>query len=60
MEEYEFRFSPMSQSDTGAFKLSELPPDLCKLVETLIESLEKPQFVIVTQMQAVPMTDTRR
>ena len=40
MEEYELRFSPMPNLDTGAFKLLELPPDLCKLVEASVESLE--------------------
>ena len=47
MEEYELRFSPISQSDTGAFKLLELPPDLCKLVENSIESLGTPPFVMM-------------
>ncbi|TBU30244.1 sister chromatid cohesion protein Dcc1 [Dichomitus squalens] len=47
MAEYELRFSPASQSDTGAFKLLELPPDLCKLIEASVASLDKPpQFTI--------------
>ncbi|KAI8975859.1 sister chromatid cohesion protein Dcc1 [Trametes punicea] len=31
--EFDLRFSSTSQSDSGAFKLLELPPDLCKLIE---------------------------
>ena len=58
MDEYELRFSPISQSDTGAFKLLELPPDLCKLVEGSIESLETSQFAIVLYMNTVYIANT--
>lgn len=34
MFECELRFSPSSSSDTGAYKLLELPPELCKLIES--------------------------
>ena len=38
MPEVEIRFSP-EQVATGSFRLLELPPDLCKLVESSVDDL---------------------
>ncbi|KAI1791296.1 hypothetical protein LXA43DRAFT_435172 [Ganoderma leucocontextum] len=47
MEKCELRFSTSSLADTGSFKLLELPPDLCKLIESsLADRLERPQLMI--------------
>ncbi|KAI0768752.1 sister chromatid cohesion protein Dcc1 [Trametes elegans] len=46
MAEYDLRFSSSAQSDAHTFKLLELPPDLCKLVEASIDGSSKPSFTI--------------
>lgn len=44
MDEFELRFSSSPQSDTGTFKLLELPPDLCKLIESSVDELQRPRY----------------
>ncbi|RPD63626.1 hypothetical protein L227DRAFT_591615 [Lentinus tigrinus ALCF2SS1-6] len=46
MTECELRFSPSSSTDTGAFKLLELPADLCKLVESSADLATPARFTI--------------
>ncbi|KAF8844679.1 hypothetical protein BDN67DRAFT_894275 [Paxillus ammoniavirescens] len=38
MTEIELRFSPSTAQDTGSFRLLELPPELCQLVDSTAES----------------------
>ncbi|RDX45608.1 hypothetical protein OH76DRAFT_1387628 [Lentinus brumalis] len=44
--ECELRFSPSSSTDTGAFKLLELPADICKLIESS-DTANPPRFTII-------------
>ncbi|KAF5387770.1 hypothetical protein D9615_000479 [Tricholomella constricta] len=39
MAEFDLSFSPSSFNDGGSFKLLELPPDLCKLIEHAIDNI---------------------
>lgn len=39
MTELDLEFSTSLTDDAGAFKLLELPPELCKLIETAVENL---------------------
>ncbi|KIK99326.1 hypothetical protein PAXRUDRAFT_822870 [Paxillus rubicundulus Ve08.2h10] len=38
MTEIELRFSPSAARDTGSFRLIELPPELCQLIDSTAES----------------------
>ncbi|KAF9244926.1 hypothetical protein BU15DRAFT_85766 [Melanogaster broomeanus] len=38
MSEIELRFSPSSAQDTGSFRLIELPPELCQLIDSTAET----------------------
>ncbi|KAI0373427.1 hypothetical protein BV20DRAFT_1100060 [Pilatotrama ljubarskyi] len=46
MAEFDLRFSSSPHSDAGTFKLLELPPDLCKLIEGSLEGASTPSFTI--------------
>ncbi|KAI0356391.1 hypothetical protein OH77DRAFT_1589352 [Trametes cingulata] len=46
MAEFDLRFSSTPQTDTGTFKLLELPPDLCKLIEGSLEDPSRRSFTI--------------
>lgn len=43
MSDIEIRFSPSTSTDTGSFRLIELPPELCQLVESAIDTPSNPQ-----------------
>ncbi|TFK82179.1 hypothetical protein K466DRAFT_603889 [Polyporus arcularius HHB13444] len=45
-EQCELRFSPSSSTDTGTFKLLELPADICKLIESS-DTANFPRFTII-------------
>ena len=38
MSELELRFSPSIDQDAGAFRLIELPPELCQLIDSTVET----------------------
>lgn len=38
MSELELRFSPSTEQDTGAFRLIELPSELCQLIDSAVEN----------------------
>lgn len=38
MSEIELRFSPSCEQDAGAFRLIELPPELCKLIDSVVKN----------------------
>ncbi|KAH0827514.1 sister chromatid cohesion protein Dcc1 [Lanmaoa asiatica] len=38
MSELELRFSPSTEQDAGAFRLIELPPELCQLIDSAVET----------------------
>ncbi|KAI0829916.1 sister chromatid cohesion protein Dcc1 [Trametes gibbosa] len=46
MAEFDLRFASTSRSDAGSFKLLELPPDLCNLIERVPEGTAPPRFTI--------------
>ncbi|KAF8195807.1 sister chromatid cohesion protein Dcc1, partial [Mycena galopus ATCC 62051] len=59
MSELDLEFSASLTDDTGSFKLLELPPELCKLVEAAVENLSPLRFSIKGQSgeDAVLCTD---
>ncbi|KAF8558056.1 hypothetical protein OG21DRAFT_1504749 [Imleria badia] len=38
MSQLELRFSPSTEQDAGAFRLIELPPELCQLIDAAVET----------------------
>ncbi|KAI9068334.1 hypothetical protein FKP32DRAFT_156883 [Trametes sanguinea] len=44
--EFDLRFSSASRTEAGSFKLLELPPDLCKLIEASVDGPAPPSFTI--------------
>lgn len=42
--ELDLRFASTSLADTGSYKLLELPPDLCKLIEGASDEPNVPQY----------------
>ncbi|KAG7449115.1 uncharacterized protein BT62DRAFT_979176 [Guyanagaster necrorhizus] len=46
MSECDLYFSTSSSTESGTFKLIELPSDLCKLIESAIESSNPPRFTV--------------
>lgn len=44
MTELDLRFASTSLADTGSYKLLELPPDLCKLIEGASDESNVPQY----------------
>ncbi|EIW62603.1 uncharacterized protein TRAVEDRAFT_112797 [Trametes versicolor FP-101664 SS1] len=46
MTELDLRFASTSLADTGSYKLLELPPDLCKLIEGASDESNVPQLTI--------------
>ena len=49
MPEVEIKFSP-EQVATGSFRLLELPPDLCKLIESSTDDLRYAFLLYVTRL----------
>ncbi|KAJ6539425.1 sister chromatid cohesion protein Dcc1 [Mycena capillaripes] len=49
MTEFDLGFSASLTSDAGSFKLLELPPELCKLVESAVETLSPLRLTIKGQ-----------
>ena len=47
MPEVEIKF-PLEQVPPGSFRLLELPPDLCKLIES---SVDDPRFALTSSSQ---------
>ncbi|KAJ6598979.1 sister chromatid cohesion protein Dcc1 [Mycena vulgaris] len=58
MAEFDLGFSASLTDDAGTFKLLELPPELCKLIETAVESLS-PLRAILARTRSSAQT-TRR
>ncbi|KAK0453541.1 sister chromatid cohesion protein Dcc1 [Armillaria borealis] len=46
MSECDLYFSTSSSAESGSFKLIELPPDLCKLIESAVESSNPLRFTV--------------
>lgn len=46
MTEYDLSFSPSSSTDGGSYKLVELPPELCQIIENAIDSMNPLRCVI--------------
>ncbi|KAF8621562.1 hypothetical protein AX15_007590 [Amanita polypyramis BW_CC] len=49
MTDIKLKFSPCSLSESGSFKLLELPPDICSLVEASLETANSPGLFIKGQ-----------